>query len=410
MIQTQSTPPKDGLQRHELILLLLLAIVQFTHIIDFMIVMPLGAQFMQVFDITPQQFSFIVTSYALAAFASGLLSAAFIDRFDRKTALVALYIGFTIGTLACSFANSYSIFLAARMLTGAFGGILGALVLSIVGDQIPMSRRGRAMGIVMTAFSVASVVGVPAGLYLAATFQWNTPFLVTGILSGLFCVVMFFALPSMRDHLQEKDATDRLHPLAAFQSILSDNNQLRALLFNVVLMLGHFTIIPFIAPYMQLNIGFSAQQITYIYLIGGTLTVFLLPLFGRLSDRYGHIRVFTWASVGALFSIFALTSLPPVGIAIALVVTSSYFVVSSGRNVPALTLVTSVVRPENRGSFMSVRNSINEAALALSSLIAGLIVTEGTDGTLQHFNYVGYVAIGMSVVAIFLARRVKMVH
>ncbi|MEM1325110.1 MAG: MFS transporter [Bacteroidota bacterium] len=410
MIQTSLEPPKDSLQRSELILLLLLAIVQFTHIIDFMIVMPLGAQFMQVFDITPRQFSFIVTSYALAAFISGLLSAAFIDRFDRKTALVTLYIGFTIGTLACSFAPNYSIFLAARMLTGAFGGVLGALVLSIVGDQIPLSRRGRAMGIVMTAFSVASVVGVPAGLYLAANFSWHTPFLVTGILSGIFCIVMFFKLPIMRGHLQEQNDQIRPHPLAAFQSILLDNNQLNALLFNVILMLGHFTIIPFIAPYMQLNIGFTPNQITYIYLIGGTLTVFLLPFFGRLSDRYGHIRVFTTASIAALFSIFAVTNLPPVTIPIALLATSSFFVVASGRNVPALTLVTSVVRPENRGSFMSVRNSINEAALALSSFMAGMIVTEGTDGTLQQFNYVGYVAIGMSVLAIFLARRVRMVN
>lgn len=409
MVETSLKPLKDNLKRHELILLLLLAIVQFTHIIDFMIVMPLGAQLMKLFDITPGQFSFIVTSYALAAFVSGLLSALFIDRFDRKTALIFLYIGFTLGTLACSITESYYLFLSARMLTGAFGGILGALVLSIVGDQIPLSRRGRAMGIVMTAFSVASVVGVPTGLYLAATFRWSTPFLVTGLLSGIFCVVMFFALPSMRGHLRDKKEQSSDAPFKAFKDILGDNNQLRALLFNIVLMLGHFTIIPFIAPYMQLNIGFSDYQITYIYLVGGLLTVFFLPFFGRLADRYGYVRLFTFASVGALFSIFAITNLPAVSIPIALIATSSFFVVSSGRNVPALSLVTSVVKAENRGSFMSVRNSINEASLAVSSLIAGMIVTEGADGTLEHFNYVGYIAMSMTVVAVFLARKVKVV-
>jgi len=408
MNKTNPSSKEDQLQKNELILLALLAIVQFTHIIDFMIVMPLGAQFMEIFDINPQQFSLIVTSYALAAFVSGLFSALFIDRFDRKKALLWLYIGFTIGTIACSFTNSYLLFLMTRMLTGAFGGVLGALILSIVGDAIPLVRRGRAMGIIMTAFSVASVVGVPAGLYLAAHFKWNTPFLVTGLLSGVFCIAIFILMPSMTNHISQ--ATEKPKIFQAYANILKDNNQLRALLFNVVLMLGHFTIIPFIAPYMQINIGFSEYQITYIYLCGGILTVFLLPFFGKLSDRYGYTRVFTISSVAALFSIFAITHLPVVAVPIALMVTSSFFVVASGRNVPAITLVTSVVEPENRGSFMSVRNSVNEAALAASSFIAGMIVTENAAGKLEHYNYVGYIAIVMSVLAILIARKIKVVN
>ncbi|MEM9884299.1 MAG: MFS transporter [Bacteroidota bacterium] len=407
MSETSNASPKNKLQKNELILLLLLAAVQFTHIIDFMIVMPLGATFMEIFEISPKQFTFIVTSYALSAFISGLLSASFIDYFDRKEALITLYIGFTAGTLACSMTSNYTFFLLARMLTGAFGGILGALVLSIVGDQIPLARRGRAMGIVMTAFSVASVVGVPAGLYLAATFQWNTPFLVTGLLSAVFCVVAFFAVPSMRAHLETEKSNSS--PFEAFTNILQDDNQLRALLFNIALMLGHFTIIPFIAPYMQINIGFTDYEVTYVYFIGGILTVFFLPYFGKLADRYGHVLIFTIASIGALFSIYAITNLPAVSIPIALVVTSSFFVVASGRNVPALTLVTSVVKPERRGSFMSVRNSVNEASLAASSFIAGLIVTETDTGVLENYEYVGYIAIVMSLIAVFLARRVKMV-
>lgn len=408
MSNTNSSPKEDGLQKNELILLALLAIVQFTHIIDFMIVMPLGAQFMDIFEISPQQFSWIVTSYALAAFVSGLFSALFIDRFDRKKALFWLYVGFALGTLACSFTESYAFFLAARMLTGAFGGVLGALILSIVGDTIPLVRRGRAMGIIMTAFSVASVVGVPVGLYLAAQFKWNTPFLVVGLLSAVFCIAIFIFMPSMTKHIHQ--GKDKPKIFQAYANILKDNNQLRALLFNIVLMLGHFTIIPFIAPYMQINIGFSEYQITYIYLCGGILTVFLLPFFGKLSDRYGYTRVFTIASIGALFSIFAITNLPVVAVSIALVATSSFFVVASGRNVPALTLVTSVVKPENRGGFMSVRNSINEAALAASSFIAGMIVTENATGELEHYNYVGYIAIVMSILAVIIARKIKVVN
>ncbi|MEM6697447.1 MAG: MFS transporter [Bacteroidota bacterium] len=408
MTKTNPSSQEDRLQKNELILLALLATVQFTHIIDFMIVMPLGAQFMDIFEISPKQFSWIVTSYALAAFISGLLSASFIDRFDRKQALFWLYVGFTSGTLACSFTESYTFFLAARMLTGAFGGVLGALVLSIAGDAIPLVRRGRAMGIIMTAFSVASVAGVPAGLYLAAQFKWNTPFLVVGLLSAIFCVAILLLMPSMTKHIHQ--GKDKPKALQAYANILKDSNQLRALLFNIILMLGHFSIIPFIAPYMQINIGFSEYQVTYIYLCGGILTVFLLPFFGKLSDRYGYTRVFTIASIGALFSIFAITNLPVVAIPIALIATSSFFVVASGRSVPALSLVTSVVKPENRGSFMSVRNSINEAALAAASFIAGLIVTENAAGELEHYHYVGYIAIVMSILAIVIARKIRVVN
>jgi predicted MFS family arabinose efflux permease len=410
MVKTEDSSEliQNKLTKSELGLLFVLALVQFTHIIDFMIVMPLGAQFMTIFSITPKQFSWIVSSYSATAFVAGFLSALFIDRFDRKYALLLLYVGFILGTFACSQASSYVFFLLARMLTGAFGGVLAALILSIVGDVIPFSRRGRAMSVIMTAFSAASVIGVPLGLYLAAQFNWKMPFLATALFSSVVGVLIFFVVPTMKKHLQEKQ--HRENPFVVLAKIAQNSNQLQALLFNVVLMLGHFTIIPFIAPYMQLNIGFSDFQITYVYLIGGLLTVFVLPVFGRLSDKFGHARVFAFASLGAVFSIFAITNLPPVSIPLALLVTSSFFVVASGRNVPALTLITSVVRPENRGSFLSIRSSINEASLAFSTIIAGSIVTEGAGGTLQNYAQVGYIAMAMSLLAILLARRIQTIN
>ncbi len=395
------------MSRKEKILLFILAIIQFSHIIDFMIIMPLGKQFMKSFDIGPQQFSLIVSVYAFSAFFAGLFSAMFIDRFDRKKALLLLYIGFGIGTLACAVSPTYLVLLMARGLTGAFGGTLAALVLAIVGDVVPLKRRARAMGVVMTAFSAASVVGVPAGIFLAAAFSWHAPFLAIGTLAILTTFLIIFFLPPIRGHLETGLVTT--NPLQALGNVLRNANQQRALGFTIILMLGHFTIIPFIAPYMQLNVGFSDQQVAYIYTIGGVLTVFLLPYFGRLADRYGHVRVFTIASFFALFSIFAITNLPPVPIALALVATSSFFVVASGRNVPATALVTSVVRPENRGSFMSVRGSVQEMALAIASLVAGLIVTQQPDGTLGNYPMVGMLAIIMSIAAMALAPRLKIV-
>lgn len=407
MVQPTLKAPETPVM-NERLLLFLLAMVQFTHIIDFMIIMPLGKQFMQLFDINPQQFSVIVSAYALSAFVVGFLSAMYIDRFDRKKALVFTYLGFTLGTFACGLADSYYIFLSARSITGAFGGVLSALVLSIIGDAIPLKRRGQAMGVVMTAFSAASVIGVPAGLYLAASYSWRTTFFVIGSIAAVVLVMIFFFIPALNRHL-EGEGIQR-NPFRVMGNIFKDGNQRMALLFTTVLMLGHFTIIPFIAPYMQLNIGFTDHQVTYIYAVGGTLTIFLLPFFGRLADRFGHAQVFTIASLGALASIYAITNLDTASVALALCVTSSFFVVASGRNVPATTMVTSVVRPESRGSFMSVRTSINQMAMGMSSFVAGLIVTENADGSLGDYAYVGYIAIGMSLLAVGLSWKLKAVE
>ena len=431
-------------------LLFILATVQFCHIIDFMIIMPLGKTIMEVFTITPGQFSRVVTAYAAAAVVGNLVSTAVIDRFDRRTALLFLFTGFAIGTLACAFAPSYEVLLISRFGTGLFGGTLGALVLAIVGDVIPLERRGAAMGWVMTAFSAASVAGVPAGIYIAADYGWQIPFIVVAALSAGFITLSYFLIPPLRGHLAEassptpapatapllvntaeerqfraEGALDDIAQQPTFQMsqrsqrrdsvflpfkrILEDANQRAALLFTLALMLGHFTIIPFIAPYMQLNIGFADKQVSLIYLCGGLLTVVLLPLFGKLADRFGRLRVFTIASVFALFSIFALTNLETDSITVALLVSSSFFVVASGRSVPATTMITSVVRPENRGSFMSIRQSVNELALAVSSFVAGLIITEAPDGSLQHYDWVGYFTMGMSLVAVYAASRIKAV-
>ena len=386
-------------------LFLILAIVQFTHILDFMMIMPLGKTLMEDFQISPVQFSLIVSSYSFAAFAMGLVSALFLDRFDRKVALLFLYIGFTLGTLACSFAPSFLFFIIARSVTGAFGGIIGALILSIIADAVPYERRSEAMGIVMTGFSAASVLGVPTGIKLAAMGSWRTPFLILGLMSLGVIILIYWIVPRLTKHIES--GKQRENPFRVIQHIFQNKNQTKALSFNMILMLGHFTIIPFMAPYMQKNIGFTESDVAGIYFFGGLLTVVLLPLFGKLADKYGNVKVFTFGTIAAILSILLITNLPPVKIAIALCVTSTFFVGASSRNVPATTMVTSVIQPENRGSFMSIRSSFVQLTLGLSSFIAGLIIVENPDGTLGNYNLVGFLAIFMSLLALWIAPKLR---
>ena len=390
--------------KNERLLLFILAVIQFTHILDFMIIMPLGSTLMKTFDISPKQFSFIVSAYAIAAFFSGIISAFFLDKLDRKTALLTGYIGFTVATFVCAFSPNYILFLLMRSLTGVFGGILASLILSIVADAVPLHRRATAMGYIMMAFSTASVVGVPFGMYLAASFSWKVPFLVVSGLSVVMILVTVFQFPSMRKHLDK--ATEAPKTINNIIGIFKNPNQLRALGFTILMMLGHFTIIPFIAPYMIRNIGFSDINVSYIYLIGGLATFFTLPFFGKLADKRGHKSVFIIMGSLAIIPILLITHLPAVSIVIALMVTTLFFITSSGRSVPATTMVTAVVKSENRAGFMSLRSSANELALALASMIAGAIVIEDeTTGMLLHYDWVGYVAVGMTIVSIWLGSK-----
>ncbi|TXC81814.1 MFS transporter [Luteibaculum oceani] len=384
-------------------MLWVLAAIQFTHIMDFMIMMPLGDRLMEAFGISPAQFSLIVSAYTLSAGITGFASAFFIDKYDRKKALLLLYIGFTFGTLCCAIAPSYELLLVARTVTGAFGGVAGAMILTIIGDTIPLARRSAAMGFVMAAFSASSVFGVPFGYYLAEISSWHAPFYLLAAMGGVITLGLVKFIPPIRGHLEGKVEKNRR--LRVLTNVIGDRNQLRALLFMVLLMLGQFTIIPFIAPYMERNVGFEGTEITLIYLLGGAVTIFTSPRIGKLADKIGAHKTYLIFALINLIPILLITHLPRSPIGYALAITSLFFVTSGGRYIPAQTLMTGVVKAENRGSFMNIISSVQQLGASLSSLIAGLIVVESVGGkALVGYNYVGYIAVFASLLAVYTSR------
>lgn len=388
-------------------LLFTLAVIQFSHITDFMILMPLGPQLMDAFSIKPTQFALLVSTYTISAGISGFVGAFFIDRFDRRKALILTASGFALGTLLCSFSYTYEMLLATRSLTGIFGGVMGALILAIIGDAIPNERRAGAMGMVMAAFSAASVFGVPAGLFLASISDWHLPFLILGILAGLTLLPIIRYVPEMTGHIDK--CADNPTPLEIIQKVTSNSNQMKALLFGMIIMFSHFTIIPFISPYMVSNVGFTEQQITYIYLIGGGLTIFTAPLIGRLADRHGRVKVFSIVVLAASIPVYFMTTLGETPIALMLVVTSLFFIFGSGRFIPSTAMITSSVLPQNRGSFMSFNSATRQMANGIAAYLGGLIIAEGPNGELINYDYVGYFAIGMGLISILISRKIKSV-
>lgn len=391
----------------EKFLLWTLAAINFTHILDFMIIMPLGPQLMRLFDISPREFGLLVSSYTFSAGISSFMGAFFLDKYDRRTMLLWVFVGFLLGTLACAVAPNYAILLSSRIVAGLFGGLTSALVLAVVGDAIPDKRRGRAMGLVMAAFSVASVFGVPFGLFIASLSSWHAPFVFLAFLSLVILWMIARFVPSMKGHISS--AQVKPTPMQVVRRVTGNANQMRAISLTIMMMLGQFAIIPFLSPFMVANVGFSELQLTYIYIAGGAFTVFTSPWVGRLTDRYGKSRVFTVFMSLNVIPIAVITHLGNTPVYYVLLVSTLFFVTSNGRMVPAAALITGTAKPENRGSFLSFNSAVQQLSSGVASFIGGMILAEGVDGTLLHFNWIGYGAIAISLLCIPLMRRIKVV-
>ncbi|WP_154856002.1 MFS transporter [Cyclobacterium xiamenense] len=394
--------------KKEKLLLWTLAAVNFTHIVDFMIMMPLGPQLMRVFAISPQQFGLLVSSYTFSAGISSFIGAFVLDKYDRRSIFLWVFVGFLVGTLACALSPNYGFLLAARIVSGLFGGLTSALIFAVIGDAVPDGRRGRAMGLVMGAFSVASVFGVPFGLFIASLSSWHAPFFFLAVLALVILWLIYRYVPSITAHLlQQGDA--RPNPLQVIRRVTGNANQMRAISLTVLMMLGQFMIIPFLSPFMVSNVGFSELELTYIYMAGGFFTVFTSPWVGRLTDTYGKVRVFSVFMTLNVIPIGIITHLGITPLFVALLVSTVFFITSNGRMVPAAALITGTAKPENRGSFLSFNAAVQQLSAGLASFLAGMVLVEGVDGQLLHFEWVGYAAILLSLSCIPLIRKIKVV-
>jgi predicted MFS family arabinose efflux permease len=368
-------------------ILWLMAGLQFTHILDFMVMSPLGPQFMRLWGISAQQVGLLVSVYAFTAFGAALIAAFFIDRFDRRQALLLVFSGFVLATIACALAPGYHSFLAARALAGAFGGVVGSIVMSIVGDVIPAERRGRAMGVVMSAFPVVAVVGVPMSLWLAAHFSWHAPFVAVAAVSALLWVAIVMVVPPVRAHLGNAQAHAGV--LRDFIDLFKVRNQRISLAAMFLGTMSGFMVFPFLSAYQVKNIGITEHDLATVYLAGGLATIFTSRLVGFLADRYGKRRMFVILAVLSIVPVLVVTHLPPVSLVVLLLVTTPFMVLVSGRFIPLMALVTTSVNPATRGNFMSLSSAAQNLASGTAAVVAGLVLGQTASGALTHFGWVG---------------------
>lgn len=399
--------------KNERLFLFVMASVQFTNILYLMLLVPMSDILIDTMKLTSEEFGALAAAYPLSSFLSSIIGVFILEKYERKTTLLITYSLFTVGCYLSAYlptfeSHDYNFYalLFSRCFTGIFGGMISALVLSIVSDMIPKERRASAMGVVMASFSLAVAFGVPLGRFLANSLDWQTPFLLVGTLSSFFFLTVLAFIPPIKEHLKTHKDT----PWKVIRNVFQKRSQWSSLLFMMFIVIGKFSLVPFIAVYMVHNMGFSSTEVPIIYFLGGVISVLITPLVGQLSDKVGRKNSFYFLAFISIFPLFAMTNSTPNSVFSALLVTSSFFTFMNGRMVPVNAMISSVPEAQYRGGFMSMSAAAQSLATALASIIAGYIVIvpdPNSHDKLINFEYVGYIAILCTLMAIMLAKYVE---
>ena len=397
--------PHRGFSPYQSLIVALLALVQFTIILDFMIMSPLGAIMMPALDITAAQFGVAVSAYAFSAGISGILAAGFADRFDRKRLLLFFYGGFTLGTALCAVAPNFHVLLLGRIVSGLFGGVMGSIVLAIITDLFALHLRGRVMGLVQTAFAASQVLGIPVGLFLSNHWNWHVCFAALVGLSIVAMAAILIVMKPVNEHLG-------LNPdQNAFRHLIATVRQPRYLLaFSVTTLLatGGFMMMPFGSAFTVHNLGIDIVHLPTIYLVSGLFSIFMGPLVGKASDAFGKFPTFAFGCAVSVVMVLIYTHLGHVTLTTAIVVNVLMFVGIFSRMIPSQALISAIPEPSQRGSFSAVSSSVQQFSGGLGSVLAAAIIAQNADGSLRHFDWVGYVVVAttmISVVAMYFVQK-----
>ena len=390
--------------RYQLFIIGLLAVLQFTVVLDFMVLSPLGAQLMKVLHLTTSQFGLAVSGYAFSAGLSGLLAAGFADRFDRKKMLLFFYTGFILGTFFCGIAPNYHFLLTARIITGFFGGVISSISYAIISDLFELKVRGRVMGFVQMAFATSQVMGIPVGLYFANKVGWHAPFLLITVVSIFEFIAVVVYMKPVDEHL--KIVRER-NPIQHLFKTLKHPNYLLAFIFSTLLVTGGYMIMPFGSAFSVNNLGIPMTQLPILYFVTGIFSMIAGPFLGRLSDAIGKFRVFTFGSLITMVIIlyYCNLGLTPFWFVVLLNTILMFGVLS--RIISSSALITAIPDSSERGAFMSINSSVQQISGGIASVIAGLIVVQTTGGQLKHYDTIGYIVSATIIITIIMMRSIN---
>ncbi|MEK6773602.1 MAG: MFS transporter [Bdellovibrionota bacterium] len=398
-MQTSTATQSLSFSPYQKLVIALMAFLQFTIILDFMIISPLGAMLMPALNISTHQFGLVVSAYAFSAGISGILASGFADRYDRKKLLIFFYSGFVFATLLCGLAQSYQFLLFARILTGIFGGVIGSIILAITTDLFPFQMRGRVMGLLQTAFSASQILGIPLGLYLSNLWDWHAPFMMIVAASLVAGVIIIIYMKPVDQHLLNRVDRKAFHH---FWMTISNRKYFPAFATTALLSTGGFMLMPFGSAFTVGNLGIDIARLPMIYLITGICALIFGPLIGKATDQFGKFKVFLFGGVLSIVMVIFYTNMGISPLWLVILVNAIMFVGIFSRMIPAQAMMSAIPEPENRGSFMAVSSSLQQISGGLASVIAGSIVISGANGQLEHFDTLGYILVFTTLITMVL--------
>lgn len=405
MNDQQSGIIKTKFTAYQALVITLLALTQFTVVLDFMVMSPLGDMLMKSMNLSTRQFGFAVSGYAFSAGISGLLTAGFADRYDRKKLLLFFYIGFAVGTLCCGLAHSYIMLFTARIITGLFGGVIGSISMAIVADLFPLEQRGRVMGFLQMGFGASQVLGIPISLYLANIWGWQAPFLMIVFLAAIVWLSIFFKMQPVNRHLEvsnEKSAITHLWHTVRHRPYRI------GFLATAMLSLGGFMMMPWGSAFAINNLKVTNEELPLLFMVAGISSLIIMPVIGKISDKRDKFSIFALASVWMMIMVAIYTNLSPVPFWLVVIMNIFFMIGIMSRMVPAIALTSSLPKMQDRGAFMSINASLQQIAGGAAAAIGGLIVVQqDKTSPLQHYNTLGYVIIVLSAISIYLVSRVS---
>ena len=381
--------------KYEIFVIAVLAMGQFTVILDFMVMAPLSAILLPVLHITTAQFGFAVSAYAISAGISGILTAGFADKYDRKKLLIFFYCGFILGTFLCGIAPDYYFLLGARIVTGMFGGVIGSVGGAIITDLFQIEKRGRVMGFVQMGFAGSQVLGLPIGLFLANHFGWHSPFIMIVGLSLAMVLIMIIYLKPVSEHLKIK--SDKNAFVHLYKTI-SNRNYLLTFCTMVLIATGGYMMMPFGSAFSVNNVGVTLDQLPMMYMVTGIFSFAIAPLAGKFSDKIGKYNVFLIGTLLTIIMVVIYCNLSITPFWIIVIINVLLFAGIFSRMVPASALMTAIPDAKDRGAFMSINSSIPQFAGGAASAVAGLIVLQLPNQKLLHYDTLGYVVIGAMII------------
>jgi len=404
-MDTTNTVTQNKFTSYQVLVILLLAFTQFTVVLDFMVMSPLGDMLMKSMSLTTSQFGFAVSAYAFSAGISGLLTAGFADRFDRKKLLLFFYVGFILGTLCCGLANTYFLLIAARIVTGLFGGVIGSISMAIIADIFPLKQRGRAMGFIQMGFGASQVLGIPISLFIANHWGWQSPFFMIVGLAIIIWLTVMLKLRPVAEHLElisEKTAIKHLW------HTIKNRDYRMGFLLTALLSLGGFMMMPWGSAFAVNNLRLSYAQLPLLFMVGGVASLFIMPLVGRLSDKIDKVKIFTAAALLMIVVVVVYTNLKPVAFGIVIMMNILMMIGIMSRIVPAMALVSALPQMQDRGAFMSINSSLQQIAGGIAAGIGGMIVVQKTKTSpLEHYDTLGYVIVILIIANIIMMYRVS---